>query len=159
MTRTPIEMEIEENPVFKQNKMMVNQIIENTNLTSKPIFTPTIEEKELDDNEICGIASHAPLCKCFRNPSKPIENNEIVEGWEKMFDIEFPQCDCRNNMAPHFEDSKVNRNWVKNFISQAIQTALQSQREKMVKKVEKLRLFEYGTVRMIDVLEAIKEME
>ena len=47
--------------------------------------------------------------------------DKTVSDLEKEFDKEFPACDCKGNyMVPHFLDSKVNRNWIKNFISSAI---------------------------------------
>ena len=39
---------------------------------------------------------------------------------EEEFNEEFSKCDCRNGLPPHFDDSKVNRDWVFNFFTSRI---------------------------------------
>lgn len=55
-------------------------------------------------------------------------------NWEERFDKDYPACDCRNNLHPHFEDSKVNRAWIKSFIKDL----LQQEGENMIKKIEEI---------------------
>jgi hypothetical protein len=46
---------------------------------------------------------------------------KTIKDIEKEFDKEFPACNCHNgNFPPHFEDSKVNRDWVKSFYRHSI---------------------------------------
>jgi hypothetical protein len=45
----------------------------------------------------------------------------------KRFDAEFPACTCSGNgMPPHFDDSNVNRDWIKQFIQKEITDLLMS---------------------------------
>lgn len=99
--------------------------------------------------------------------SKPIENNEIAVGWEELFnELLGEELD---NPARAFIFHTDTKERIKNFISQAIKSALQKQKSEIVEKIEKLRRTPENTMResiaicvnetLDEVLSAIKEVE
>lgn len=45
---------------------------------------------------------------------------------DERFDKEFPTCDCRNNLPPHFKNQQTNSKWVKDFWHKELSTLRQS---------------------------------
>lgn len=52
-------------------------------------------------------------------------------NWKEQFDKEFPTCNCRNNLPPHFDDKLTNPSWIKNYISQLLSDARREERRKV----------------------------
>ena len=63
-------------------------------------------------------------------------SSKLLKNWKEQFDKEFPTCDCRNNLPPHFEDKLTNPNWIKNFISQLLSDARREERERCLESME-----------------------
>lgn len=92
----------------------------------------------------------------------PQETNKEME---ERFDKEFPQCDCRNNMAPHFMDSKVNRDWIKAFIIKEKQKSVEETLRRVMGVLPKQKREDKSMQRncgwndyRLRVLEAIKSL-
>ena len=119
--------------------------------------TPTIEKKKCrckemsckDDCEtnhthkgvFCNICEPEAV-KQIENTSKPIENNEIVEGWEEKLKKDFYIYEDSNGdlkLQYILEDGNTTAMfYLKESVSQAIQSALQKQKSEIVEKIEKL---------------------
>ncbi|MEF3692245.1 MAG: hypothetical protein V3574_04305 [Candidatus Moraniibacteriota bacterium] len=68
------------------------------------------------------------------------DENLEKEDWEEEFDKEYPACNCKNNMPPHFSDQYVNRDWIKVTIRQIIE------KEKEKSYQEGCSFFAEGTI-------------
>lgn len=61
-----------------------------------------------DDNTICGIASHPPLCQCFRK----VEGDNTPTNNEKKLYCSVPGCNCTKDSLPQ----TTTKDWEEAFI-------------------------------------------